>query len=652
MNKKITILNTILYLSFFIVIIRLFDLQIIKRDEYLEELKKINEKIIYGDSLPRGKIYDKNGEVIVDNKLVPVIYFKNDNKLSNKELINLASQVKDKIELDISKLTISIIKDFYLLEHNEKIEKLVSDKDYLKYKRHELSDVDFYKLKKDLVTNEDISIYTDEDKKTIYLYYLMTSGYSYEDKIIKKDAKIEEFAYFSESNELLNGFNTKYIYDRDYKYGTTLKTIFGSVGSITKENKDYYLKKGYSLNDSVGLSGLEYVYDDYLKGSKNSYKLNGKELVLLNVGTVGNDLYTTIDLNIQKNVDEILESELKIAKGGLNTRFLDRSYVTITDPSNGDILAISGKIYQNGIMQDYNLGAVIDTMVSGSVVKGASILVGYNEGKLRIGEGMVDECIKIKSTPRKCSIYTMGYVTDLDAIRKSSNVYQFKIALRVAGVNYGYDMPAPIKTEAFKIYRDYFSLFGLGVSTGIDLERENTGIKGKDENAGLLMNLAIGQYDSYTNIELNQYIATLANGKNRYQLHFLKEIKNNDNILKQYEPVILNNLDKIDDKYIDRVKKGLRLVITDGTGRGYIDEVKNASGKTGTSETLADSDGDGKYETETISTAFVAYLPTDNPKYAISITTPSISYVNSSSDYVYPFNKLVIRKITDNLNVK
>ena len=58
---------------------------------------------------------------------------------------------------------------------------------------------------------------------------------------------------------------------------------------------------------------------------------------------------------------------------------------------------------------------------------------------------------------------------------------------------------------------------------------------------------------------------------------------------------------------------------------------------------------DGIYETPSISTAFVSYLPTNNPKYAISITTPNISYINNNSSYIYPFNKLVIRKITDNL---
>ncbi len=648
--KKINFLTFILYLSFLIIGIRLFSLQIIERDSYLEKLKKMNEKIVSGDSMPRGKIYDRNGIILVDNKLVKTIYYKNVDNLKTKDEIKLAYFIKDYLELDYSKLTISYLKDFYLLENNEEITNRISDDFYKKFKRHEISDKDFYNIKKNLVTANDLEKYTDDDKKAIYLYFLMTNGYSYEDKIIKKEVTESEFAFFSESNYKLHGFNTKYIYDRDYPYGSTLKSILGSVGGITKENRDYYLEKGYSLKDVVGISSLEYVYDDYLKGEKEVYKLENGDLIKIKDGKSGNDLYLTIDLNIQKLVDNNLEEELRIAKRSINTKFLDRSYVTISNPSNGDILAVSGKVYQNSIMQDYNLGAIMDTMVSGSVVKGASILVGYNEGKLRIGEGMVDECIKIKATPKKCSIYTMGYVTDLDALKKSSNVYQFKIALRVAGVKYGYDLPAPIKTEAFKLYRDYFSLFGLGVKTGIDLEKENTGIKGKIENAGLLMNLAIGQYDSYTNIELNQYISTLANGKNRYQLHFLKEIKDKDIVLKKYEPVILNNLDSIDSKYIERVKRGLSLVIKEGTGRGYIDNAKNASGKTGTSETLADSNHDGIYETKTISTSFVGYFPSNEPKYAISITTPNISYTNNSSSYIYPFNKNVIHKITSNLN--
>ena len=90
--------------------------------------------------------------------------------------------------------------------------------------------------------------------------------------------------------------------------------------------------------------------------------------------------------------------------------------------------------------------------------------------------------------------------------------------------------------------------------------------------------------------------------------------------------------------------------MSSGTGYGYIDLNKNPSGKTGTSETFVDSNLDGKYETESISTAFVGYFPSNEPKYAISISTPNISYENENSSYIYPFNKLVIKKITDSLN--
>ena len=649
MIRKINILNILIYIVFIVIIGRLYFLQIIKHDYYLELLDKLNNKEVEGDVMPRGKIYDKNGVLLVDNTLVKTIYYKKVDKISVDEEIKLAYQIKDYLELDYSKLTNSYLKDFYILTNENEVTKRLSEEEIENHKRRKISDNDFYKLKKSKVTNDDLSKYNDDDKKAIYLYYLMNNGYSYDDKIIKTNATDEEFAYFSESNFKLKGFDTKYTYDRYYYYDDTLKSIFGGVGAITSENKDYYLEKGYSLNDTVGLSNLEYVYDDYLKGKKEIYRLNGDEKILVKEGKTGKDLYLTIDIKLQQLVDKVLETEIKNAKMGVNTKYFDRSYVTISDPNDGSILAISGKLYQNGKMMDYGVGTFTDTMASGSVVKGASILTGYSEGAVQIGEGMIDECIKIRATPKKCSIYTMGYVNDLSAIAKSSNVYQFKIALRIGGVKYRYDAPAVIKEDAFDIYRNYFSKFGLGVKTGIELPKESEGYKGSGEDAGLLMNFAIGQYDTYTNIQLNQYIATIANGKNRYQLHLLSKIQDKDEVLVNYEPVILNEIG-IKDEYIKRLKQALKLVLSEGTGRGYIDLALNPSGKTGTSETFVDSNNDKKYETESISTAFVAYFPSDNPKYALAISTPNISYINNASSYIYPFNKIVIRKITDSMN--
>ena len=75
---------------------------------------------------------------------------------------------------------------------------------------------------------------------------------------------------------------------------------------------------------------------------------------------------------------------------------------------------------------DCTTGIMTDPMTSGSVVKGASMLVGYNTGAITIGEYQVDECIKIAGTPQKCSWRTLGRINDIDALALSSNVYQFK----------------------------------------------------------------------------------------------------------------------------------------------------------------------------------------------------------------------------------
>ena len=203
----------------------------------------------------------------------------------------------------------------------------------------------------------------------------MNNGYSYQDKIIKKDASVEEFAYFSESNTYLSGFNTKYMYDRYYPYNDTFKSILGSIGSIPYEKKSEYLEKGYSLDDTVGLTNLEYVYDTYLKSERNTYKLVNGEYSLIKEGHMGKDLYLTIDIKLQEYVENVLSEELSKSKLGINTKYFDRSYLSITNPNSGEVLAMVGKRINLDKISDYSIGVITDTMTPGSVVKGASILV-------------------------------------------------------------------------------------------------------------------------------------------------------------------------------------------------------------------------------------------------------------------------------------
>lgn len=644
MEKRINLFKYILYGLFIIVSFRLFYLQIINHDYYVEILNnKTVEKISI--QTPRGRIYDRNNNLIVSNKLVMNVIYKNNNKLTELEEIDLAYKISEYLELDYFKLTKSYLKDFYVLTHEREIDKRLSKKVFDDYQNYLINSTELYRLKKEKVSDDDLKIYDDNDKKAIYLYYLMNNGYNYEDKIIKENCSIEEFLFFSENNDNLSGFNTKYTYDREYIYGDTLKSVIGSVGSIPNENINYYLNKGYNISNKVGLSGLEFVYDEYLKGIDEVYNLTNEKMYLINDGVAGSDLKLTIDINLQKYVDDVLEQEIVKAKKHYSTKNYNHSYVVISD-TYGAILTMSGKEYYKGDIIDRSIGTISDTMTVGSVIKGASMLIGYDTNTIKIGEVLKDECLKIRNTPKKCSIQTMGNINDIVALQRSSNVYQFKIAIELAGGKYRYNEPLRINNEAFEIYREYFSRFGLGVNTGIELSNESRGYKGSNTLPGLLLDFSIGQYDTYTTMQLNQYISTIARNGKRYGMHLLSDVLSNNQIIYHYNPVILNDIN-ISQKYIERVNLGLRKVITNGTGYGYVNNKLKAAGKTGTSESFMDTNGDNIVDKETISTSFVMFYPYNEPKISISMTSPNIS---SYSSYTYPLNKSVIRRLTDKIN--
>ena len=183
--KKIKILTIITYLLFLIISVRLFYLQIIERNYYLEKLSSKNNKIIYEDTSLRGRIYDKNNNLLVDNKLIMTIVYKREDNMSTLDEIKLAYTISKIIDLDYHKLTNSYLKDFYLLEHENDILKRLSLEEKNMYQRRMLSNSEYYSLKKSKITNSDLDIYNESDKKAIYLYYLMNNGYSYMEKIIK-----------------------------------------------------------------------------------------------------------------------------------------------------------------------------------------------------------------------------------------------------------------------------------------------------------------------------------------------------------------------------------------------------------------------------------------------------------------------------------
>ena len=163
-----------------------------------------------------------------------------------------------------------------------------------------------------------------------------------------------------------------------------------------------------------------------------------------------------------KEVEKILEEELITTKKEKYTDYFDKSYVIINDPKTGEILAMAGKqiiTKEDGsyTIYDYTPGVITASVTPGSVVKGASHIVGYNTGALTIGEVRKDECIKIAATPLKCSFREYGRIDDIQALKYSSNVYQFYTAINVGKGKYGYNKPLKIDESAFDTYRTTFA---------------------------------------------------------------------------------------------------------------------------------------------------------------------------------------------------
>ena len=189
------------------------------------------------------------------------------------------------------------------------------------------------------------------------------------------------------------------------------------------------------------------------------------------------------------------------------------------------------------------------------------------------------------------------------------------------------------------MYKDY----GLGSLTGIDLPNETIGIIGKSIKSDLLLNLSIGQYDTYTPIELFQYVNTIASLGERRKPLLMHSIRDNNSIIKENNYDIINNI-SLDEVYLKRLREAMHLSITSGTSRNYIKDIYNGAGKTGTSETYIDSDNDGKMDVKTISNAFVGFAPFDNPKYSIVVLTPNI-YVERDYDYQKVHTKYISNNI-------
>ena len=614
--------RTIIVIIFFLIIVlRLININITHGYEYKELLDKKTNNYVLGSSAPRGRIIDSKGRVLVDNIGIKTVIYHKLNNITLKEELDIAKKLANIINIDINN---NSLKKYWLII-NDNGKSLISNEEYELYNKRKISSNELKKLKYEKITDEMINSLSIYEKKVATIYDLMNKGYSYENKVIIKGLSDEEYSLLIDNN--IKGITTEITWERVYNYGYVLKDIFGKIGSIPIEEKDEYINKGYELNDIVGLSYLEKEYESYLKGEKDLYRVNSDNtLTLIKEGHIGKDLMLSLDIDVQLELERLIKDNIISIKKRKNTDYYSELYSIIGNPLTGEIIAMSGQKLVNNEFKNVNTNLINTSYTVGSIVKMATISTGYKYNVIDIGTSVKDSCIKLYQVPMKCSYKNLGKVNDLTAISKSSNYYQFNIALGLTGKKYKYNMKLDTDSSDFEKFRGVFREYGLGSFTNIDLPNEQIGIIGNLTNSDLLLNLSIGQYDTYTPIELFQYVNTVASLGEKRKPQLMKQIGDDINT---YDMVSKVNLET---KYLERLKEAMHLATTSGTARSYINSLYKPAGKTGTSETFIDTNNDGVMDTKTISIAFVGFAPYDNPLYSIVVLAPNL-YVSKNNSY-------------------
>ncbi|RLQ98331.1 peptidoglycan D,D-transpeptidase FtsI family protein [Falsibacillus albus] len=657
---RMNVLFFVVFLLFSLLILRLGVVQIVFGENYTREVQR-TEDVTVNTSVPRGKIFDKNGKAVVDNTPLNAITYTRTQSTTQKEELDVAKKLAKMIDKPDDKVTLREKKDYWMMKFPDLAKKKITDAEWKKYDNQKFSEDELYNLKLDRISDGDLKMLTKNDLEVLAIYREMIGGYNLVPQIIKKEGVTpEEFAVVSEHLKELPGVDITTDWDRYYAFGSTLKSILGNVSrsdqGLPKELADYYVARGYSRNDRVGTSYIEQQYEDVLQGEKAKIKNitdksgNVTDTQTISKGQRGNDIVLSVDIELQQKVEKIIEDELLAAKKTPGHELLDRAFVTMMDPYTGEILAMAGKQYVKNEktgkpeLRDFSLGNFTTSYAMGSAVKGATVLTGYKTGAIKPGEKIQDETLHIKGTPDKSSWKYMGVINDLTALKQSSNVYMFKTAIKIGGGQYRPNEPLHINMDAFDTMRNSFKQFGLGVRTGIDLPGEQKGYEGWTQAPGLLLDFAIGQFDTYTPLQMAQYVSTIANGGYRMEPHIVKEIRKPVEksgemgpVVEEIEPKVLNHLD-MKPEWIKRVQEGFREVAQEPGGTAYSafyghtvsshpTDYSPAS-KTGTAEGLYDGPkrqefvNAGKEVPMTWNLTLVGYAPSDHPEVAFSVVVP------------------------------
>lgn len=666
-NLRFNSMTIFTYLIGIVLIIQLFNLQIIHGKEYREEsnTRLTRESVLEAD---RGEILDRSGNVLVTS--------------SQKFNIELY-----KSKIDNTTLNSTILKMINVLEKNNvsytdsfpininPFEFKISDETLKNWKKNNNIDENataeeaFYKFKeKYKIENDDIN----EIRKIIAIRYAITKeGYSStKSLVIAKDVPREVISEFSENSDEFPGITVSVQPTRQYTQGTLASHILGYAAKIS--DKEYETRKDtYTQNDIIGKTGIESVFEKYLKGQNGIKQIDmavdgtTTAEVIEKEAVAGANVVLTIDSKLQKVAETALASNIeKIKNGGFGKAYnATGGSCVVMNVKTGEVLAMASypdynpQSFADGISsEEWNKYSnneahplLNKTMQSayepGSIFKMVTAIAGLESGSITMNDKINDTGVYKKyGAEWKCWYYTdyhsgHGWLNVSGAIEKSCNYFFYETADRMG-------------IDTLDKYAKYF---GLGTKTGIELPGETTGTLASKEyassinrtwNPGDTINAAIGQgYNKFTPLQMAKYISIIANGGNKVDASIVKTIRNQDGTEVSRDEI--NNFVKerlglgdtedtenitLNQQYVQAVKEGMRSVTSDESGTAYV-RFKNfnieVGGKTGSAEAGKDSNGK-----DIVNAWFAGFAPYDDPEIAVVVMVENGGHGNYTAEAV------------------
>ena len=548
-NFRFNILTIIVYIIGIILIIKLFELQIIKGSQYREisNTRLSRESILEAS---RGEILDRSGSVLATTTSsfnIEMYKTKSDDETLNKCILNIINLFENNQVGYPNNFPVNDECTSYTIE-GDTLKKWLA-----KYKLAENTSVEdtiAYFVKRYGIISENIK----EARKIISIRYEMsTKGYSSTKPLsLAENVSRNVVAQISERNSDFPGVTITTQSSRKYNYGSLASHILGYIGKISE--KEYNEEQDvYENDDYVGRTGIESLFENYLRGKK------GKEEIEMTVdGTVTGETVTkapeqgsTVVLTIDSKLQEVAETALKnniekIRNGGFSNRYDAKGgCVAVIDVHSGEILAMASNpdydpnAWVGGIsVAEYNQikennslfnKAISGSYAPGSIFKMVTALAGLESGVISTTEKINDTGIytRYRDYQPRCWYYNSyhrghGYLDVSGAIEKSCNYFFYETGNRMG-------------IETLDKYANYF---GLGRKTGIELPSETSGTLASPEAAkkanetwssGQTLQAAIGQsYNSFSPIQLVKYIGMVANGGNKIRPTLIKRILNAD----------------------------------------------------------------------------------------------------------------------------